>query len=94
MGSELKTLEGMIPSTTIVSSGSLNDISVNTFAIYKSAVSDRPISTDGWFYVKTTVFDVVDGHKIQEATALSDGTSYIRVQFEGTWKAWKQTTNT
>lgn len=73
-----------------VDSGSLDDISENTFAIYTTNVSNLPTATS-YYYVETSVFN--SSSALQRAYDTGNGESYVRVKYQGTWQAWKQITN-
>lgn len=88
--SNINTLYGVYPKGR-VESGSLNDITSTVFSLYTSAVSDRPTSDGMWYYVRTS--NLGTGHAFQEAFAMSSSIAYVRVQYQGTWNAWKQITN-
>ena len=90
MCSNVNALYGVYPKGR-VESGSLNDITSTTFSLYTSAVSDMPTSDGMWYYVRTSNWGT--GHAFQEAFAMSSSTAYVRVQYQGTWKEWKQITN-
>ena len=77
------------PDATI-RSGSLNDVAVNTFAMYTTDVSNLP-NTASYFYVETIIFSAL--YALQKAYSIADGTSYTRVKDGGAWKAWKQSSN-
>jgi hypothetical protein len=72
-----------------VDSGSINDVTTNTFAMYTSNVTDLPTSDN--YYVETSVFDA--SSLLQRAYNIATAESYVRVKCVGTWSAWKQITN-
>jgi len=79
-------------SIATVTSGSLDDINVNTYAVYNSDVTGKPESGK-WVICKTDVLD--SNSAVQHITYLSDpyGKSYVRVKAGGTWRSWLQITN-
>lgn len=74
---------------TTISSGSLDDVSQNTFAIYSDNVSNLPVNQ--YCYVETFVIDA--NFALQKAYSSRNGDAYVRVKASGTWTAWKQCTN-
>lgn len=78
-----------LSTSTAIDSGSLDDVAVNTFAVYASTVTNVPTSDD--YYVETIVYDA--SNALQKAYNYTDGTSYVRVKNAATWGNWKQITN-
>lgn len=83
-------------SSQVVTSGSLDDITVSSFALYSNNVSGMPSGfTNSYAFVRTTMYDYTTG--MQELFAQSGsvaGTAYVRTKSSNTWTAWKQITNT
>lgn len=73
-----------------VISGDLNDINETEFRIYTNNVSNLPEST-GFAYVRTSWYDA--NASLQEATMMMTGNTYVRVRWQGTWRAWKRLDN-
>lgn len=72
-----------------ITSGDLNDVIINTFAMYANTVSSLPTSDN--YYVETSVFDA--NSLLQRAYNIATAESYVRVKCVGTWSAWKHITN-
>lgn len=85
---ELEATKAPILSGSITS-GDLNDITINTFAMYANTVSSLPTSDN--YYVETSVFDA--NSLLQRAYNIATAESYVRVKCVGSWSAWKQITN-
>ena len=79
--------------TAVVNSGSLDDVSTNTIAYYSNNVSGMPSSVSGYAICETTVFDA---NVMVQKLYMIDGVynAFIRMKQTGTWRAWKQITNT
>jgi hypothetical protein len=76
---------------TVVTSGNLDDIATNEFALYHTDVAGKPQS--GYAFVRTSIFD--SNAALQELTMLSgnsSGHAYVRVKYGGTWTEWRETT--
>ena len=83
---QTNVLSVMINNSSVISSGDLNDISENKFAVYSDNVSNRPTSDSDYYYVKTSKYD--NTSILQEAYSLSSGRMYSRVKYGGTWRSW------
>ena len=79
--------------TAVVNSGSLDDVSTNTIAYYSNNVSGLPSGVSGYAICETTVFDA---NVMVQKLYMIDGVynAFIRMKQTGTWRAWKQITNT
>lgn len=77
----------------LISSGDLNSITVNSFALYTNAVSNLPETAagSGYCFVRTSIFD--SNAALQEAIMLQTGSMYTRTKYANTWGEWKKATN-
>ena len=73
------------------SSGSLNDITTNTFAVYSGTVTGKPVDDDGntsafTGLCRTDVYNSTEA--MQTLTRLSNGHTWIRTKSASTWNEW------
>lgn len=74
---------------TTISTGSLNDVTENKFALYSSAVSNLPVSL--YCFVRTSVMS--NTNMLQEAFVISNARTFVRTKQTGTWSGWIEITN-
>ena len=91
---QLEATKAPALSTITMDSGSLDDITTNSFIACSWEVAGKPISTMG--FVRTSVFDA--NSALQEFYSFSadetqSGLVYVRDKQAGVWRSWKLLTN-
>lgn len=83
--------EGCTLDTVSKSSGSLDDITTNAFAVYSATVTGKPIDDDGntsafTGLCRTDVYNSTEA--MQTLTRLSNGHTWVRTKSASTWNEW------
>lgn len=85
--------DGCSLGTVAKSSGSLDNITKNSFEVYSASVTGKPVDNEGntsafTGLCKTDVYN--SSEAMQTLTRLSNGHRWVRTKTAGTWNPWEQ----